>query len=269
MDKERILFTVAYDGTNYCGWQVQENGATVQGVLMDTCSRFFNVPPYVPGESNTTAHVLGASRTDAGVHALGQRAVLTLPEGTCKVPPDRLPEVLNAKLPPDIVLTHAEYVPRDFHPIFDAKRKTYAYSIHNAVYINPLLRNQRYHVKHPLNVAAMHDAAKRFIGEHDFEAFRAMGGTTKTSVRRMFGASVTQDGETVTFTITGNGFLYNMVRIMAGTLVAVGEGKMTGNDIATIIAARNRVAAGKTLPPQGLTLLKVYYEADLEKETCV
>jgi len=252
MEKEHILLTVAYDGTNYCGWQIQNGVETVQGVLEQALTRLFKVP----------VAMLGASRTDAGVHAMGQRTVVHLPAGTCNVPLNKLPEVVNIKLPKDVRVMCAEAVDEAFHPIFDAKRKTYTYTIHNAAYANPMFRNMRYHEKIPLDVAQMHCAAQHFIGTHDFESFRAIGGTTKTSVRTMYEAGVHREGEAVLYTVTGSGFLYNMVRIMAGTLLLVGTGKLAAEDVPGIIASRNRARAGKTMPPQGLMLMRVRYEAD-------
>jgi len=247
-----ILLTVAYDGTNYCGWQVQKDFATVQSTLEQALSRLFG----------TAVTVLGASRTDAGVHALGQRALLSLPEGACKIPLARLPQVINAVLPADITIVHAGVVPEGFHPIFDARRKTYVYAVWNGAYPNPTLRNLRYHVRFPLDAARMHEAARQFIGTHDFEAFRAVGGTTKTSVRTMFDAGVARDGDNVFFTVTGSGFLYNMVRIMAGTLIEAGKGNLAPEDICGIIQSCDRTCAGKTVPPQGLTLVRVTYEEE-------
>ena len=250
MMEERILLTLGYDGTAYCGWQVQENGETVQGALIRALSVLFG----------TGIDVLGASRTDAGVHALGQRALVTLPANMCKVPLDKLPAVVNAKLPNDVVVTRAERAGEGFHPIFDAKRKTYTYDIHNAPYAHPFMRRYAHHVRAVLNVDAMNRAAACFVGTHDFEAFRATGGTTKTSVRTMYSASVTRDGEWVRYTVTGSGFLYNMVRIMAGTLIFVGMGKLAADDMPGILALRDRTRAGVTAPPQGLTLVRVEYE---------
>ena len=249
MAGDRLLLTAAYDGTDYCGWQVQENGETVQAVLARAAASLF-------GECT----VLGASRTDAGVHALGQRALVTLADGMCKIPLEKLPEVFNTRLPNDIAITHAERVGEGFHPIFDAKRKTYTYDIYNAPCANPLTARYSYHVRVRLDAEEMNRAAAHFIGTYDFEAFRAIGGTTKTSVRTMYDASVTREGERIRFTVTGSGFLYNMVRIMTGTLLYVGMGKLAPDDIPGILASRNRTRAGVTAPPQGLTLACVTYE---------
>ena len=250
MEIEQILLTVAYDGTNYCGWQMQSECLAVQEVLLRRLEQLF-------GENIST---LGASRTDGGVHALGQRMCVRLPIGACKVPLDKLPEVMNARLPKDVVVVRAEAVPDSFHPIFHTKRKTYTYTIQDGKYANPLMWNFSYHVRHRLNVEEMNRAAEMFVGEHDFEAFRAMGGTTKTSVRTMYEANVRREGELVLFTVTGSGFLYNMVRIMAGTLISVGEGTIRADDIPAILKSRDRTRAGRTVPPQGLTLVKVDYE---------
>ena len=250
MDYEQILLTVAYDGTSYCGWQAQSEVLAVQEVLAQRLVQLF-------GDELTT---LGASRTDGGVHALGQRMCVRLPMGVCKVPLDKLPEVMNARLPKDVTVVYAEQVPKEFHPIFHAKRKTYTYTIQDSKYANPLLWNFSCHSRVRLDAAAMNRAAALFVGEHDFEAFRAMGGTTKTSVRTMHEANVRREGDLVLFTVTGSGFLYNMVRIMTGTLMSVGEGKLAAEDISAILASRDRARAGRTVPPQGLTLVKVEYD---------
>ena len=247
---EQILLTVAYDGTDYCGWQAQSEVLAVQEVVQQRLMQLF-------GADLTT---LGASRTDGGVHALGQRMCVRLPIGVCQVPLDKLPEVINARLPKDVTVVHAQRVPDWFHPIFHAKRKTYTYTIQDCKHANPLMWRYSYHSRVRLDAEAMNRAAALFVGEHDFEAFRAMGGTTKTSVRTMYAADVRRDGDLVWFTVTGSGFLYNMVRIMTGTLMSVGEGKMAAEEIPALLASRDRTRAGRTVPPQGLTLVRVEYD---------
>ena len=244
-----VLLTVSYDGTNYCGWQKQKNGVSVQETLTNAIANVFDCD-YT---------LLGASRTDAGVHALGQRAHM-VSAGPCKVPLDKLPQVLNACLPPDIRITEAIDVPDSFHPINGAKSKTYRYAINNARYQNPLMRNFSAFVYMPLDVSKMAAAARPFIGEQDFAAFCASGSSVKSTVRTIYALDVTKCGETIEITINGNGFLYNMVRIIAGTLVDVGTDKICPDDIPAIIASRDRARAGKTMPPQGLTLMQIYFD---------
>ena len=243
-----LLLTVSYDGTGYCGWQEQKNGPSVQTALTSAARKVFK------GDFT----LLGASRTDAGVHALGQRAhlILSVPN---KIHVDKVPLVLNSYLPPDIRVTAADQVSDSFHPINEAKSKTYRYTIYNNQYNNPLLRNFAAFVYMPLDVAKMAAAARFFLGEHDFAAFCARGSIVKSTVRTVYSLDVARLGDIVEITINGNGFLYNMVRIIAGVLVNVGTGKIAPDDVAEIIASRDRKRAGKTMPPQGLTLLEIFY----------
>ena len=244
----KILLTVAYDGTNYCGWQRQSNGLSVQQVIEER-----GLPP-VLGEP---APVLGASRTDAGVHALGQRACFSAEN--LAVPLEKLPMVINNGLPEDIAVVKAEAAPDGFHPIFDAKRKTYEYAVLNAAWPNPKQRLYSEHVRRELDFAAMAEAAGHFIGEHDFSAFRATDGSARTTVRTIYEARLFRDGGLITFRVTGNGFLYNMVRIMAGTLIEVGLGRICAGEVPGIILSRDRTKAGRTAPARGLTLIRVEY----------
>ncbi|MCL2376612.1 MAG: tRNA pseudouridine(38-40) synthase TruA [Defluviitaleaceae bacterium] len=242
------LLTVAYDGTAYCGWQMQENAISIQEVLTNAINKTFSCD----------FSLLGASRTDAGVHALGQRAHLILSEPS-KILIPKLPLVLNGHLPPDIRVMAAFDVPNSFHPINDAKSKTYRYTINNNRYRNPLLRDFSAFMPMPLDVAKMATAAKLFLGEHDFAAFCAKGSIVKSTVRTVYALEVAKQGDCVDITINGNGFLYNMVRIIAGTLVNVGLGRIAPEDIHDIILSRDRIRAGKTMPPQGLTLMEIFY----------
>jgi len=247
----QILLTIAYDGTNYAGWQRQENAIAVQQKIEEALSAILN----------RSVTVQGASRTDAGVHAIGQRAAFTAPG--LLVPLDKLPQVVNGLLPPDISVTAAEIVPNEFNPRFDAECKTYTYQIYNAAYPNPLFARYSAFVPQRLNIAAMQKAAVQFIGRHDFAAFCATGSSAKTTVREIYECNVKkQKSGTITLTITGNAFLYNMVRIIAGTILYVGLGKIPTIEIGEIIALKDRKCAGKTMPPQGLTLQNIVYNMD-------
>lgn len=244
----RVLLTVAYDGTNYFGWQKQNDFITVQQRLEEGLSRLFK----------KTVEVRGASRTDTGVHALGQRAVFNI-ETT--IPVDKIPYALNPFLPEDIRVTNAVEVDDEFHPQYSVYKKTYEYKILNSAFPNPKLRNYTEFVHKKLDVEKMQEACKYFLGEHDFKAFCASGSTAKTTVRTIFDLTVKENKEdsTINIIVSGNGFLYNMVRILTGTLIYVGEGKIKPEEISDIILSKNRAKAGKTVSPNGLTLLKVYY----------
>jgi len=200
-----------------------------------------------------------SSRTDAGVHALGQRVVF---EATnLKIPAEKLPQVLNGLLPKDISVSAAQTVADDFNPRFKARRKTYTYRFHQAAVANPLLNRYSLFVQRPLDITAMQKAVQYFIGRLDFASFCATGGSAKTTVREMYACDVECVNDEINFTVTGNGFLYNMVRIMAGTVLYAGLGKIAPDDVPRIIAARDRTLAGKTLPPHGLTLVEVGFDA--------
>jgi len=240
----QILLTIAYDGTDYAGWQRQANAVAVQEVLELALAQLYGL------EIKTAA----AGRTDAGVHALGQRVVFTAEN---LIPLEKLPMVLAKFLPKDISALKAELVPDDFNPRFHAKKKTYVYKIHNA--FNPFVNRYSAFVPHSLDLAVMQQAACHFIGEHDFAAFCATGGSAKTTVREIYNCSVNKGPDLVEITVTGNGFLYNMVRIIAGTLLYVGSGKIKPSAIPEIINSRDRKQAGKTAPAHGLTLLEVVY----------
>ena len=243
---KRILFTISYDGTNYSGWQKQKNAMTVQGEFDKACSTLFK----------TDVESIGASRTDAGVHALGQRAVIDV---DTSIPAEKIPLALNPLLPDDIVVTHAEEVGADFNPRFKALKKTYEYSIYNAPFRNPLYRNYSEYVRYELDLDSMRTACEAFVGEHDFRAFCASGNSSKTTVRTIYSLDVEKDGDFIKIRVTGNGFLYNMVRIIAGTLIYVGEGRIAPDNLPEIIASGDRRKAGKTAGPSGLVLVKIMY----------
>ncbi len=246
----RILMTIAYDGTNFSGWQKQKlpEVRTVEGELEKALRKLFRDP---------VLECIGASRTDAGVHALGQRAVVDV-ETT--IPAEKIPLAVRAFLPEDIAVTKAEEVPPEFHPRFDCVKKTYEYRFWNAPAKNPKERLYSAHQAKPLDVEQMNRAASAFIGRHDFAAFCAAGSSVSSTVRTIFDCHAEREGDVVKIFVTGDGFLYNMVRIIAGTLMAAGLGKLPPEALPGIIESGDRQQAGQTAEPQGLTLLEIYYE---------
>ena len=244
----QILLTVAYDGTAYAGWQRQNNAIAVQEKLEDALTAVLGRPIIARA----------SSRTDAGVHALGQRATFFVDD--LRIPLDKLPGVINGFLPHDIAVTAACAVPDCFNPRFDAVYKTYAYKIHNAPQRDPLMNRYSVHIPRALDVDAMNKAVPLFAGRHDFAAFMATGSSAKTTIREIYDLSLkSEPSGLLTLMVTGNGFLYNMVRIIAGTMLYVGIGKLRPHDVTSIILARDRTRAGKTMPPEGLTLKEVGY----------
>ena len=244
----QILLTVAYDGTNYAGWQRQQNAIAVQQKLEEALSAVFNRP------ITTKA----ASRTDAGVHALGQQAAFFADD--IRIPIGKLPQILSGRLPADISVTAARPVSDSFNPRFDAVYKTYSYSMYCAPCPNPLLGRYSAFIPQPVDIETMKKSAGLFIGRHDFTAFMATGSSAKTTVREIYACAVTkQPSGLVTLTITGSGFLYNMVRIIAGTVLYTGLGKIVPEAVLDIIHSHDRKKAGKTMPPEGLILLEVGY----------
>ena len=242
-----IKLTIEYDGKDFNGWQKQPNKLNIQGEIEKAIER-------ITGEEV----VLNASgRTDAGVHALGQVANF---KTNSKIPIEKIPIALNTNLKKSIRIKSAEEVDERFHSRLSCKRKTYRYIINNSKYGTAIYRNLETCIPVKLNVDNMKEAVKYFEGEHDFKAFKASGTSSKSSVRTIYKAEVIEkDEDRIYIELTGNGFLYNMVRIIAGTLVDVGLGKIQPNEIKNIIESKDRKNAGKTLPPQGLYLLKVEY----------
>ncbi len=243
----KILLTISYDGTNYVGWQTQINGISVQKTLENALEKLYH----------KKIQITGASRTDSGVHAVCQKA--TYEVDINHYPIDKLPVILNGHLPEDIAVILAEEVPSTFHPRYNAKQKTYRYLIHNAKVYDPLCRLTSWHVLHPLDVELMNEASKHFIGTHDFKGFCSTGSIVKSTVRTIHDMNVSKHGDIIEITITGNGFLYNMVRIIVGTLHEVGLGKIKPEQIEGIIKSGIRANAGKTAPPQGLCLMDIRY----------
>ena len=245
--KKRIKLVVAYDGTAYHGWQVQPNAVTVEGVLNEKLTELL-------GEEIT---VTGASRTDAGVHSLGNVAVF---DTETRVPADKISYALNQRLPEDIVVQDSAEVASDFHPRFCDSKKTYEYRILNRRFPIPTLRRDTYFYYRPLDVAAMQKAAEYLVGEHDFKSFCTVGAQVDTTVRTLYALTVTRDEDVIKIRVTGNGFLYNMVRILAGTLISVGIHEREPEDMMRILAACDRTAAGPTAPACGLTMVGIRYD---------
>ncbi len=249
---KRYRITVAYDGTNYHGWQEQAGAVTIESVLNETLSR-------VLGED---IHVMGASRTDAGVHAYGNVAVF---DSETTIPGDRISYAVNPHLPEDIRIMRSEETDPDFHPRYAACRKTYAYHIYNGRIPNPARRLYSCQVPVPLDLGAMQEAGKYMEGTYDFKCFCAAGAQVKTTVRTVNEVRVIRntaadgEGEEITVFVTGEGFLYNMVRIMVGTLIKVGRHVYPPSHVEEIIASRDRTLAGDTAPAKGLFLQKIEY----------
>lgn len=249
MGERNVKLTVAYDGTDYYGFQDQNDPSlpTIQSRLEQAIAVVTKV----------SHRINGSGRTDAGVHALGQVVNFRT---TASIPTDRFVPALNSVLPRDIVVTEAEEVPLDFHARFSAKRKTYRYWIETGKVPNVLRRRYSHFVSVPLNLDRLKQAAQRLVGEHDFASFQASGSNVKTTVRRIYRLDVTSNPDgLIEIEVEANGFLYNMVRIIVGTLIEVGRGKLAPEEIDDILAARDRNAAGPTAPPQGLCLLRVDY----------
>ena len=242
----RIMLTVAYDGTNYHGWQIQPNAPTVEGVLNEALSGLFK----------ENIKVTGASRTDTGVHALGNIAVF---DTEAKMPAEKVSYALNRRLPDDIKIQDSREVPLDFHPRHCDSRKTYEYRILNTKFPMPVYRLYSYFTYAQLDVEKMKSAAHYFKGEHDFKSFCSAAADVETTVRTIYDISVSKQDSIITIRITGNGFLYNMVRIIAGTLIEAGMGRIEDKDIPAIIEARDRSYAGPTAPACGLTLISYEY----------
>lgn len=242
-EPRRIMLVVSYDGTNYSGWALQSSTPeTVEGKLNNAIEK-------LTGE---TVQVIGASRTDAGVHAYGNIAVFD----TCSsIPGDRFSLALNRLLPQDIKIKSSCEVALNFHPRHCNTEKTYEYRIYNAPTMDPTKRLYYCHFSMPLNVELMNDAANYLIGEHDFTSFCNSESQALSHVRTVKNIFVKRNGDEVVISVTGNGFLYNMVRIIAGTLMQIGRGKGQPCDVKQILEKKSRAAAGPTAPPQGLFLI--------------
>ena len=243
---KRILLTVEYDGSAYAGWQRQTNGLAVQQVLEEALTSACGHP----------VTVTGASRTDAGVHALGQALHF---DTSCTIPPEKFPFVLNNILPPDIRIHSGREVPAGFHARFMTAGKKYTYRIVNSRHGTAIRRNNTVHIPVPLDLPLMRKAAETLIGTHDFSAFQAAGGTAKTTVRTVRGVSLKQTENDIVFTVEGNAFLYNMVRIIVGTLIEIGWHKRGADAFTKAFVSGNRLDLGVTAPAHGLELTRVDY----------
>ena len=249
------MLRVAFLGTNYAGYQVQKNGNTIQNELNKATEALLGFP----------CDIVGCSRTDSGVHARdfcctvtkkGEESLET------SLPADRFPRAICNLLPEDIGVFSAEWVENDFHPRYDVKYKEYVYNIWNRAERDPFLAGQAYQERILIDddgFKRMQSAAEGYVGTHDFSAFMAAGSTVSTTVRTVHYARVERKGDLITFSVAADGFLYNMVRIMAGTLIDVAHGRISPDAIPGILASKNRANAGFTAPPQGLCLNKVVY----------
>ena len=244
---KRIKLTIAYDGTNYCGWQIQPNGITIEEILNKALSE-------MTGEEIL---VIGASRTDSGVHAMGNVAVF---DTDTTIPAEKIAVALNQRLPDDIVITKSEEVPLDFHPRYCNCSKTYEYHIINTRIPIPTKRLTNYFVSYVLDIDKMRQAASYLVGEHDFVSFCNVRTDVENTVRTITALDILTNGNEITIRITGNGFLYNMVRIIVGTLVRVGRGFYEPEKVKEILEAKDRKAAGVTAPAHGLVLVEIKYE---------
>lgn len=247
MEKKRIRIIVAYDGTNYHGWQLQENGITIEEELNRCLSELL-------GER---IRVIGASRTDSGVHAMGNVAVFDTQN---RMPAEKVAYALNQRLPEDIRVRESGEVPCDFHPRRCKSRKTYEYHIFNSAFPNPVRRLYSHFTYVPLDIEKMRQAAGYFPGEQDFASFCSTGSQAETTVRTIYELEVEKEGEEIVIRVTGSGFLYNMVRIIAGTLMEAGCGRLEPEAVKRVIEAKDRAAAGPTAPACGLILTGLIYE---------
>ena len=250
--QKRLYLIVEYDGTAYCGWQRQQNGPSVQQALEEALSR-------LTGEHIA---VTGSSRTDAGVHAMGLCAHF---DSATRIPAEKIAFALNTMLPEDVRIRESSLAPEGFHARYSAAGKVYRYRFYNSRHASAIGRQYAAHVPLVLDEGRMDEEAQALCGTHDFAAFAASGSVVKSTVRTIYRAQVRRSGDYVTLTVLGNGFLYNMVRIIAGTLMEVGTGKRERGAIARAIETGDRLALGQTAPAQGLTLRQVLYLGDEEK----
>lgn len=248
-ETRRVKLIVEYDGTNYAGWQRQVNAMSVQQKLEEALTKLTKVP----------VSVTGASRTDAGVHALGQTVHFDTASG---VPDEKFAYALNTMLPEDIRIRRSMSAEADFHSRFQAKGKIYRYLIYNSPHASAIGRNYRAHVMYQLDADRMNREAQAMIGTHDFAPFAASGSVVKDTTRTIYRICVVRRGAEVMLLVHGDGFLYNMVRILAGTLISVGTGKLEEGAIDRALKSLNRLDLGVTAPPHGLTLMRVFYAND-------
>lgn len=246
---KRVKLTIAYDGTNYCGWQIQPNGITIEEVVNKALSK-------LTGEKIV---VIGASRTDSGVHAMGNVAVF---DTETTIPANRIAMAVNRILPEDIVVMQSEEVALDFHPRYCDCEKIYEYHIVNTRIPIPTKRLTNYFVSYELDIDKMREGATYLVGEHDFASFCNIKTDVESTVRTVKELEILKNGDEITIRIRGNGFLYNMVRIIVGTLIRVGRGFYQPEQVKEILEAKNRKAAGVTAPPHALMLMEIRYNMD-------
>lgn len=244
---KRVRLIISYDGTNYCGWQIQKNGITVEEIINRELSSLLK----------EDIAVIGASRTDSGVHAVANVAVF---DTDTKIPAEKISFALNQRLPDDIRIQKSEEVPQDFHPRYCNSTKTYEYKILNRRFPDPLNRLYTHFVYLPLDVDKMKKAAEYIVGEHDFASFCSAGSQVKTTVRTVYTLDVSKENDIISIKISGNGFLYNMVRIIVGTLLKVGLSVYPPEHVKEILDSKDRYMAGPKAPARGLTLIGIEYE---------
>lgn len=242
----RVKIVVSYDGSNYCGWQIQPNAVTIQEVLQNALFE-------ITGEKSK---IKGSGRTDAGVHALGQVAHF---DTKSTIPAKNFYRAFNVRLPDDIKVLSSEQVDENFNACSSAKKKTYRFKTYVSQTILPLKDRYAVQLKRQPDLEKMKECAKILLGEHDFKCMTASGSGAKTTIRTIYSIEINQNGNEIDFTICGNGFLYNMVRIMVGTLIAVGNGKIQKQDVEQMLLTKKRSLGGKTLVAKGLTLMSVEY----------
>ncbi len=250
MNPLRLRLTIAYDGANYAGWQVQKTGVGVQQKIEEALARLFP----------SVRRIHSSSRTDTGVHALAMVAHVDIPSNELRMPIVKVALALSALLPPDIRIVAARRCRSEFHARFDATGKEYRYFVWNHPVMNPLLRQTAWHVPQALDLAIMKSAAKLFVGTHDFKSFAGTRNyEMESTVRKLTRCDVKRSSALYTFTLQGDGFLYKMCRGIVGTLVQAGRGKFSVKELASMLAARDRRAGGMTAPAHGLVLWKVFY----------
>ncbi len=243
----RIRMIVEYDGTNYAGWQRQANALAVQQVVEEALTKLTQTP----------VTITGASRTDAGVHALGQTVHF---DTESRIPAEKFAYALNTMLPADVRIRKSEDIDDDFHARFSTRGKRYRYLIYQNAHAGALNRNTHAHVIYPLDDDLMRTEAQALVGTHGFAAFAASGSVVKDTVRTIYSVRLERRGDELELTVEGNGFLYNMVRIIAGTLISIGTGKLEPGAFARAIETGDRLALGVTAPAHGLTLMEVFYD---------
>lgn len=243
---KNIKLTLEYDGKDFFGWQKQKVGRTVQGVLERA----------IESVTNEKVNTIGCSRTDTGVHA--KEFIVNFYTNSA-IPGDKIMHVLNNKLPDDVVILNSEEVDELFHARYNSTGKIYCYTILNRRLPTALYRNSSYLFKESLDIGKMSEGAQYFVGTHDFEAFRSLGSSVKSTVRTIHSLEITKHEDFINIYVSGDGFLYNMVRCMVGTLIEVGRGKLNPSQIKDILENKDRKRARKVVPPMGLTLIKVFY----------